>query len=277
MHPLFKDIPLWFQFILLALLLLCCTIITGYLILIMPAGTSPAKFTVGEIGQFLLPSLLFASLVYVEPLKEGGFRAVSNPIFYLIAFLIALAAIPLVQILAEWNAGLSVPTVMTKLEKVQDDAIAGELNMPSLPYMFQNLFVMALVPAVCEEAFFRGVMQKILIRGTRSILVGVLLTSIIFSAMHLQFLGFFSRVVLSIILGYLCAYGGSLWPSILGHFVYNGSQVVYFYIQQHLNSAHPNPLFASNAHMPLSWGLTSTFLVVVGLLWMKRLKPATWP
>lgn len=229
----------------------------------------------------LVPALLFGGMVYQDPSRETGFRPASSGWFYAVAALIVLAAIPLVQVLAAWNQHLHIPGGLDKslrdAEKSANDAIEQVLQMPNTFSLFLNLVVMALVPAICEEAFFRGVIQKMLIRATRNTTAGVLLGALLFSAMHFQFLEFFSRALLGIILGYLFVFSGSLWPSILAHFVYNGSQVLYFYLQQHQDAAHPSAFFANNLNIPISLAALSTFLVISGLLWMKRIKPTTWP
>ncbi|HTE08850.1 MAG TPA: CPBP family intramembrane glutamic endopeptidase, partial [Flavitalea sp.] len=89
-----------------------------------------------------------------------------------------------------------------------------------------NLFLVALLPAICEEVCFRGALQRILIHISRSPWIGIIVTSIIFSALHLQFQGFLPRMFLGILLGALYWYSGSLWTSILAHFINNAVQVV---------------------------------------------------
>ena len=108
-------------------------------------------------------------------------------------------------------------------------------------------------------------------------MVGILIGAIVFSALHFQFLGFFSRVALGMILGLLYWYSGSLWPGILAHFAYNGSQVVYYYLQQQQSGTHPSPFFDDNTPVPLSYGLISTLLAVASVILMKRLSNRSQP
>jgi uncharacterized protein len=82
------------------------------------------------------------------------------------------------------------------------------------------------LPAICEEACFRGALQPILIRICKSPWAGIVLTAIFFSAFHMQFQGFLTRMFLGILLGAVYWYSGSLWVSILAHFFTNGIQVV---------------------------------------------------
>ncbi|HYH95989.1 type II CAAX endopeptidase family protein [Hyalangium sp.] len=70
---------------------------------------------------------------------------------------------------------------------------------------------------VCEEFFFRGVFQKGLQRTSLSRASAVLFTAGVFSAFHLDPVGFVARWELGVLFGALRLYTGSLWPSILAH------------------------------------------------------------
>ena len=93
-----------------------------------------------------------------------------------------------------------------------------------------NLLVIALIPAVGEELTFRGVLQQSLTRGLKNPHVAIFLSAAIFSFIHFQFLGFLPRMFLGILLGYMFYVSGSLWTSILMHFVNNGAAVVLYYL-----------------------------------------------
>jgi membrane protease YdiL (CAAX protease family) len=122
-----------------------------------------------------------------------------------------------------------------------------------------NLFIVALLPAICEEFCFRGVLQRILIHICKSPWAGIILTAILFSAFHMQFAGFFPRMFLGILLGALFWYSGSLWPNILAHFFYNGAQVIIvMYYPKMINE---------NPSIPLLLVAVSA-LAVAGLLYL---------
>ena len=92
-----------------------------------------------------------------------------------------------------------------------------------------NLFLIALIPAIGEELFFRGIVQKKLGNILTSPHVAVIITSFIFSAIHMQFFGFLPRFILGLILGYLFYYSANLWMSVLGHFINNALGVLLMY------------------------------------------------
>src|SRR5688572_32690696 len=78
-----------------------------------------------------------------------------------------------------------------------------------------NIIVIALIPAFCEEMLFRGALQRVVIHLTKNPWAGIIITAIVFSALHMQFQGFLPRMFMGIVLGALYWYSGSLWTSIL--------------------------------------------------------------
>ena len=100
----------------------------------------------------------------------------------------------------------------------------------SLGVLFLNLIVIALLAALSEELFFRGVLQKVLIECTRNKHLGVWIGAIIFSAFHMQFYGFLPRMLMGAFLGYLFLWSGSLWLGIFAHFINNGMAVLIIWL-----------------------------------------------
>ena len=104
------------------------------------------------------------------------------------------------------------------------------LKVDTIGGLLLNLLVIALIPAVGEELTFRGVLQQGLVRRMKSPHLAIILSAAIFSFIHFQFYGFLPRMFLGLLLGYMFYITGSLWTSILMHFVNNGSVVVLYYL-----------------------------------------------
>ena len=150
----------------------------------------------------------------------------------LIALFFALAALPMISMLAEWNKGMELPSFLASMEAMMRDMEEASkvlterfLNTTSVGMMFVNLFVMAFLPALCEEMMFRGWMQRVLGKSV-NYHTAVWVSAFVFSAIHFQFYGFVPRMVIGAALGYLYYYTGSLWAPILAHFVNNAMAVV---------------------------------------------------
>ena len=154
----------------------------------------------------------------------------------LIVFCFAVAALPSITWLAEWNKGLELPSFLSSMEaqmQAMEEAarVLTErfLQTSSVGMLFVNLFVMAFLPALCEEMMFRGWLQRRL-SSSVNIHVAVWVTAFVFSAIHFQFYGFIPRMLIGAVLGYMYYYTGSLWAPILAHFVNNAAAVLVAFV-----------------------------------------------
>ena len=101
--------------------------------------------------------------------------------------------------------------------------------MNNLSDFLISLLVIAFLPALFEEVLFRGGLQNLLSRWTKKPILALIITSIVFSAIHGSYLGFLSRGVLGFILGWVFYRTNNLWISIFGHFINNGLALVVLY------------------------------------------------
>src|SRR5690606_26747624 len=99
-----------------------------------------------------------------------------------------------------------------------------------IPLLLLNIFVMALLPAIAEEFYFRGTLLHILNRVFRNDHLSVWLVAIIFSAIHLQFYGFFPRVLLGAFFGYMLIWTKNIWIPAFAHFVNNATVTVLAFV-----------------------------------------------
>ena len=86
--------------------------------------------------------------------------------------------------------------------------------------------------AISEELLFRSVIQKAFVKLCKNAHVGIILTAIVFSAFHGDFFGFVPRFILGLMLGYMFYLSGSIFPSMLMHFVNNGTIVMLYYLNK---------------------------------------------
>lgn len=84
---------------------------------------------------------------------------------------------------------------------------------------------LALIPALCEEFFFRGFLLGGLASGKRR-WSAILITAVIFGAFHFVLFKFAVTTVLGVVLGLLCWQSRSLWPAVLAHLLHNGLQAL---------------------------------------------------
>lgn len=224
---------------------------------------------ISSIIIFLVPAVVYSVIcIRGNAFKNLGFRPAQRVSMYLLAVLCIFAAFPLVFWLGELNQQLPMPEWMVNMEKEAGKQMEAFLKANSTMDVVVNVFVIALLPAFCEEICFRGGLQRIIIQLAKNPWVGIIITAILFSALHLQFEGFFPRVMLGIVLGALYWFSGSLWPSILAHFVNNAVQVIAV-------SKAPE-LAAKNPTMPFYYGLISAVVVAIILYYYQMRSTQTY-
>ena len=103
------------------------------------------------------------------------------------------------------------------------ESLIGDRSMLSF---VASVFFMALLPAIAEEIFFRGFLMNIFNGIFNNMHVAILVTAFIFSAMHLQFMKFIPMFFLATVFGYSAYWTGSLFTSILAHFMNNFFAVI---------------------------------------------------
>jgi hypothetical protein len=81
--------------------------------------------------------------------------------------------------------------------------------------------MMALLPAVFEEALFRGAMQNLFCRWWKKPLFAIIVTSVVFSLIHASWYLFLSRLALGFVLGWMFYRSKNIWINIIAHFLNN--------------------------------------------------------
>ena len=221
-----------------------------------------------HIGMFVVSSLVFAFLVGGRPLRYLQAHKKPAAPGMVLAVLIMLAVLPLVNYVMEINQQMSLPESLRHLEEwmrqAEDAAqVMTErfLQVTTYQGLLFNIFLIAIVPAIGEEFIFRGALQRIFHQWSRNAHVAVILTAIIFSAIHFQFYGFLPRVVLGMVLGYMMVITGNIWVPVLGHFFNNAAAVVTYFIVHNYTEMDPGEVGGQSFGFLLA--LISLALVVV--------------
>ena len=88
---------------------------------------------------------------------------------------------------------------------------------------------MALLPAIGEELFFRGSLQKVLLRWNKKPWLSILLSSMVFALLHGTFFKILPIFTLGIMLGTVFYVTRNLWYCIIIHFLNNAIAVLAVY------------------------------------------------
>jgi uncharacterized protein len=190
---------------------------------------------VSTFFTFFVPAYFFAFICYHKPGKFIGFNTRFNYKQVLIVIGIMLAMFPLSAALGELNKILPIPMNWTKyfkgIESEREAQEAALIQLNSVSKYLISLFIIALLPAIFEEVLFRAGLQNLMTRWIKQPWTAIIITSIIFSLIHLSYYGFLVRFGLGVALGVIYYYSGSIWLNILFHFLVNGIQVsaLYFF------------------------------------------------
>jgi membrane protease YdiL (CAAX protease family) len=177
------------------------------------------------IGTFLIPSIIAAHL-FSDNVKEylGVIKRIDVQQVVLVAILILMIQ-PFVNWMSLINAGINLPDWLKTLlnspgnsaQKITEAFMKGDSFMSLL----FSCIVIAIIPSIAEELIFRGVIQKLFIDLAKNKHFGIILTAILFSAIHMDVAGFIPRIALGAILGYLYVWSGSIYLPMVAHFANN--------------------------------------------------------
>lgn len=225
-------------------------VVTAMIAVLFGSGQQPETLRLQMILQrifmFILPPLLVAYLWFDKPFS--WLRLNKFPGLWQIVSVVVLSVVivPFVNVLTALNAQMALPEWLSGVSewmRTMEDSAAGltnqllNVNEPAL--LVQNMILVAVIPAIGEELFFRGGIQNI-ISDKKNIHLAVWISAFVFSAIHLQFYGFIPRMLLGGMYGYLLFWSGSLWLPVIAHFVNNGMAVLVYYLRYN-GSSMPDP------------------------------------
>lgn len=189
--------------------------------------------TLQQVFVFMLPALFWGYYYSERPVRQNlylRYRFKKTDLYTLILLLLSFPAIHTL-------GGINLYLVQQLPQNLQTYLQAQEemaFNVYKILFADSSLYhscllvlLLALLPAVAEELTFRGVLQTLLLRCSKGRRWRtIVITAFIFSFLHFQFLGFLPRLAMGIVLGYVFFYKGSLVPSMIFHFLFNGIQVI---------------------------------------------------
>lgn len=190
-----------------------------------------------SIGVFVLPPFVLAYLCSNNTTEFLHFDRQINLLVILFVVLFMILIVPFINLLGDLNQRLVLPKALAGLESMMKayESQATQLtekllNVHNLPALFFNIFLIAIIPALGEELFFRGAIQGVLQQKINA-KAAIWITAIVFSAIHFQFYGFVPRMLLGAFLGYLLVWSGNLWLSIAAHFTNNVLAIIFYYMK----------------------------------------------
>ncbi len=193
-----------------------------------------------SIGTFILPPL---ALALTERTKITRFYSFKQPkvLLLVLVVVIMIVSMPFMEWTVIWNQKMALPDFLKGIEAwmKEKEELAAKMTIQLITVrsnfdFLVNLVMIAVLPAIGEELMFRGGVQRSLERAFGNSHLAIWLSAIIFSAIHVQFYGFVTRMLLGAGFGYLYYFSGSIWYAMFAHFLNNAYAVcAAFYMQKH--------------------------------------------
>ena len=237
---------------------------TGLQMLMFVGNDSPSAIRLSLLGQglsqlliFFLPAVLFVllykgSVAHYLHLDFHGHKWLLAGV----AMVVFLLLVPINDWITWWNDQWDLGSLEAEMRRLSDAsklAIAQMLSLTSVGDLLLQLIVVALIPAVCEEIFFRGALQQILRQWFGNIHIAILVTAVLFTLAHGDFYGLVPRFVLGLLLGYMFYLSGSLLVNISAHFFNNALIVILYYL-------YHKGVLATSPEIPLQMPWLTTLL-----------------
>lgn len=235
-----------------AVVTLFAILLLGLFLSVFVSQALASLMGLGEIGVIRLATVMQNLLAFMLPailvglLTVGGFGRFLGllrlPSVAEVVGMVALyiAMTPAMNFLVAWNESLSFPEFLAPAEawlRSRENAAQAltsrMLQMDGPGDLLLTVGSVGLLTGLCEEIFFRGAFQGILLSGKHRRHLSVWVAAAVFSLLHFQFFGFIPRMLLGAFFGYMYLWSGSLWLAVIGHALNNSTVVVATYLLQH--------------------------------------------
>lgn len=204
---------------------------------IMKAMLDPKNVGLARLAQvFGTFFLLFVPAVMYNLVTNGpdkfwlGFNNHLNIFQVLIGFAIIYSANLFAAPIADLSKAIvanfpSLDQMARKMEAAYNEQVLALSNLRSWPEFLTAVVIMAFFPALFEEVFFRGALQNILVRWLNRPILAIIVTSLLFSFIHMSIYLFLSRAILGFVLGLMYHKSKNIWVNVIAHFLNNAIAV----------------------------------------------------
>jgi membrane protease YdiL (CAAX protease family) len=230
---------------------------------------------INQIGVFIVPAILFVVLTDDDIKGYLNLDKGSGRFSTIFGFIVLAVSLPFINWLVAINGEMHLPAYLSGVESWMRSA---EDNARKLTDAFLatdtwggflvNLVMIAGLAAIGEELIFRGILVRLFGEWTRNVHLSVIIPAFLFSALHLQFYGFFGRLMLGIILGYLFVWSGSLWVPITVHFLNNAMAVIISFLDQRGIISTDLESFGSSQNILVITGSFILMVFTMGMIYL---------
>jgi len=188
---------------------------------------------------FFIPAVAYMILCHGKNKFWLGFNKHINAgqivLGFFLIFLANVIANPLAELSKDFLRNFpDLNALGMRMEIEYTNQVMALSNLKSWGEFFMAIVIMAFFPALFEEIFFRGTVQNLLERWWKMPLLAILVSSLLFSLIHMSVYLFLSRALLGFVLGLMYQRSKNLWVNIIAHFLNNTVAVIQlFWISKH--------------------------------------------
>ncbi len=225
--------------------------------------------TFASFGMWVVSAFLLIRIRNYDAFTTWQVKRPQPSKVLLVLPLVFMALLVVSAILIRFNYGLPLPQSIKDLNSAANQKLLENfLVMNNVNQLIANLFLMALAPALFEEIFFRGTVQRLLIHLFGNAHIGIAVCSFAFAAIHMNVMQFIPMFFLALVLGYVCHYTKSIWPSIILHFLNNAFAVLVNYYSTRMPMAKA---MAEDNYTPSIAIIVVSILIIAGFFfWITK-------
>jgi hypothetical protein len=179
---------------------------------------------VSTLGLFLIPAVLYSLLEQGKVMHTLKADRIPPYKCMVAGLLIILGSIPLISPLVRINRMIPLPKFLEYLRESE----AGQqvlqnsfFHSTSAGHIILLSLAVALLPAIAEEFFFRGTIQRLLRSSGAGAVVSIVASALLFAIVHMSFSNFLALFFMGLMLGAIYELTDNLWVPIAGHFLNN--------------------------------------------------------
>lgn len=177
-----------------------------------------------QLLMFMLPAVGCAVMITRRPADFLGIRTLPSAGMLGEALLTLIVAIPALNAIVELFEMLPWPESILLGEEAAQETYHVLIGK-GLAGMVLGVCIVAIIPGLCEELFFRGALQNLLRSKPMNVHIAIWTSALIFSVFHFQPVGFVPRMLLGAGFGYFAVWTGSLWTAVACHMLNNALSV----------------------------------------------------
>lgn len=240
---------------------------------IVEAFTKPENVNASRLAQvlgtfciFFVPAVLFLLVCHGKNKFWLGFNKFINSRQIILGFFLIFLANIIANPLAELSREIlgNFPDLFARgmrMEEAYTKQVMALSNLKSWGEFLMAILIMAFFPALFEELFFRGAVQNLLERWWKKPLLAIIVTSLLFSFIHMSVFLFLSRALLGFVLGLMYQRSKNLWVNIIAHFLNNTVAVIQlFWLSTHSKKVEVDKL---DPEVPW-WGAMIALAIAIG-------------